>query len=76
MGMVLNGIPGHLTGTDLTNRIGMPNLWFRDNDRIMVNGDAVFSHYVTEIPGPTYFLGEGLMCGAFMAFDGELWRGT
>ncbi|MFN4169895.1 MAG: PLxRFG domain-containing protein, partial [Pannonibacter phragmitetus] len=32
-GLVLNGVPGHLTGVDLTSRVGMPYLFIRPQDR-------------------------------------------
>lgn len=32
-GTVLDGIPGYLTGTALTNRVGTGDLWFRDSGR-------------------------------------------
>ena len=32
-GMALDGVPGYLTGTSLTKRIGMADLWFNTDDR-------------------------------------------
>jgi hypothetical protein len=61
-GVVLNGIPGHLSGLALSERIGMPNLWFRENSRDLEGRDAYW-HYTREILGPTYSLFEGITVG-------------
>jgi len=34
-GVVLNGVPGHYLGIDLTNRIGMPDIWLRSPVRYL-----------------------------------------
>lgn len=53
MGMALNGAPGHLTGTDLTNRIGMPDLWFRTSNRD-VEGKDWWQSVLEELSGPAF----------------------
>ena len=75
MGAVLNGVPGQVLGVDLTDRIGMPNLWFREapND---LEGTDLYTHYVMEIMGPAVGVGGGFARGAQLAADGEWWRGT
>lgn len=42
-GLMLNGVPGHTLGIDLTSRIGMPELWFRKSDRTL-EGDDVYNY--------------------------------
>jgi hypothetical protein len=32
-GMIMDGIPGYFTGTSLTNRVGMADMWFRSSNR-------------------------------------------
>ena len=51
MGMVLNGIPGHVTGISLSERIGMPDLWFRGPYRDMEGYDLA-NHWIKELLGP------------------------
>lgn len=50
-GMVLDGVPGYVTGTSLTRRIGMGDLWFQTDDRVQTARDW-WSDTVTEIGGP------------------------
>jgi N12 class adenine-specific DNA methylase len=75
MTAALNGIPGTVTGTDLTNRIGMPDLWFRGPDRDMEGVDAL-SAYVTELLGPALGIVTGGVRGLDLVQDGEWWRGV
>jgi N12 class adenine-specific DNA methylase len=75
MGMVLNGIPGHVTGTDLTNRIGSPNLWFRDNDRIM-EGEEWYTTTLVDLLGPTVGIGGGFARAVDLYTSGYFVRGT
>lgn len=75
MGAALNGVPGQVLGIDLTDRIGMPNLWFRDAPNDLEGGD-LYSHYVMEVLGPAVGVGGGFFRGAQLASEGEWWRGT
>lgn len=75
MGAALNGAPGQVTGISLTERIGMPNLWFRGQDRDL-EGNDLFNAYVGEVLGPIYGIGSGLFRGAGMVADGEVFRGV
>ncbi len=76
MGAALSGIPGHVTGTDLSERIGMPNLWFRGSDRDL-EGEDLYMAYMKDMLGPV--LG-GIFPSAVRGYDmvtsGEWWRGT
>lgn len=49
--MVLNGIPGEELGISLSERIGMPDLWFRSSDR-MVEGEEAYYAFVDDLLGP------------------------
>lgn len=75
MGMALNGAPGHIVGANLTERIGMPNLWFRGAGREL-EGRDLYAHYVAEMLGPVYGIGEGIVRGTFAIADGEVMRGA
>ena len=75
MGAALNGVPGQVMGVSLTDRIGMPNLWFRGQDRDLEGAD-LYSAYVGDLLGPTYSVGQGFFRGAQLAADGQWWRGT
>jgi hypothetical protein len=74
MGMALNGVPGQITGLNLTSRIGMPDLWFRGSNRDL-EGRDVYAHYVKEMLGPVYGIGEGFVRGAYSIGEGEFGRG-
>lgn len=73
-GLVLNGIPGHVTGTDLTSRIGMPDLWFRSPDRILEGEDA-YNYWLGEFLGAGVGLAERAYKGVDLIADGEYQRG-
>jgi hypothetical protein len=74
MGAALNGIPGQFTDTSLVERIGMPNLWFREPSRDL-EGTDLLQHYVNETLGPSVGILFSMARGAQMAADGELVRG-
>jgi protein-L-isoaspartate O-methyltransferase len=73
-GMILNGVPGHLTGVDLTSRIGMPELWFRKSDRIL-EGEDVYAHWLTEFIGAVPNMAQNTFTGVQRILDGEVQRG-
>lgn len=73
-GMVLNGIPGHLTGTDLTSRVGMPDLWFRSSDRI-VEGEDAYNYWLGEFLGAGFGMAERAFRGSDLLMKGEFQRG-
>lgn len=56
--VIMNGAPGTATGADLTNRIGMNNLWFRDPEAD-VEGEAAVQYYAEQALGPMY----GILAG-------------
>ncbi|MGP9790711.1 PLxRFG domain-containing protein [Roseinatronobacter sp. NSM] len=73
-GLILKGVPGHLTGTDLSNRMGMPELWFRRPDR-QQEGQDLYNHWLEQALGPA----AGIVGSQFRAFnmakEGEWQRG-
>lgn len=56
--VIMNGAPGTATGADLTNRIGMNNLWFRDPEADL-EGEAAVQYYAEQALGPMY----GILAG-------------
>lgn len=62
-GVVLNGAPGHYLGISLTDRIGMPDLWFRSPYRDL-QGKEEFDYWVMN------------SLGASVSMLGDLWRGV
>ncbi|WP_444668343.1 PLxRFG domain-containing protein [Cereibacter changlensis] len=75
MGAALSGVPGKVLEIDLTERIGMPNLWFRGPGRDLEGQDLVF-HYMSEILGPVLGIAVGAARGAGYVAEGDVWRGT
>lgn len=74
-GMLLNGVPGHYLGIDLSSRIGMPDLWFRSPTREL-QGKAEYQYWLSQSLGATVSLGEQLYTGfKVMTDDGDIARG-
>ena len=73
-GMLLNGVPGHVLGIDVTNRIGMPDLWFRSPDR-QLEGSSEYQFWVSQMLGAGVGMGENLWRGFNMIEDGHVLRG-
>ncbi|MGN7710765.1 PLxRFG domain-containing protein [Agrobacterium radiobacter] len=74
-GVLLNGVPGHYLGIDLSSRIGMPDLWFRSPTREL-QGKAEFQYWLSQSLGATVSLGEQLYTGfKVMTDDGDIARG-
>lgn len=75
MGAALNGAPGQMFRIDLSERIGMPNMWFRGPGRELEAVDTLDS-YAKEILGPIWSIPESIVRGAQTAFlDGDPVRG-
>ena len=74
-GMILKGVPGHLTGTDLSMRIGMPELWFRRAQR-QEEGQELYEHWLEQLMGAVPAMGSNVFRGYSMAKEGEVWRGV
>ncbi|MFV0382448.1 PLxRFG domain-containing protein, partial [Paracoccus sp. (in: a-proteobacteria)] len=68
MGMALNGVPGNGLGISLTNRIGMPNLWFQP-PREGTEGQELWMHYLAQIAGPVAAIPGQFLAGLSMISD-------
>lgn len=75
MGLALNGAPGHALGANLTNRIGMPDLWFQSSDRDLEGQDLWF-YYLAQLAGPAIGIGGSLFTGTAQIADGQGMRGV
>lgn len=75
MGMALNGVPGHALGVDLTNRIGMPELWFRAPDKDL-EGKDLWAFYLEQLAGPFFGIAGNMFTGASQIMDGQFLRGA
>lgn len=75
-GMVLKGVPGHLLGIDLTQRIGMPYLWLRPESREL-EGRAEFEQLVIRMLGANVGMMANWWHGASIVLkDGQTARGV
>lgn len=73
-GMLLNGTPGHLTGTSLSGRIGMPDLWFRSPDR-QLEGKDEFNYWQSQLLGALPGIAQNMWTGFGQIRDGKTYRG-
>lgn len=71
--LVMNGSAGTLTAADLTGRIGMNNLWFREPD-VTLEGEAVVQYYAEQALGPIFGIATGWGRAAYLANQGETGR--
>ncbi len=73
-GAALNGIPGHALGIDLSQRIGMPDLWFRSPDR-QLEGATEFDYWAIQFLGAGVGILRNAWTGVSMVADGKVYRG-
>lgn len=71
--VVLDGVPGALTGTSLSERIGMPDLWFRSPDRPL-EGEDLYLYWVEQMLGAGWGLLAKPFTAAEKASDGNYMR--
>ncbi|SEN87057.1 hypothetical protein SAMN04489859_102010 [Paracoccus alcaliphilus] len=74
MGLALNGAPGHALGINLTNRIGMPDLWFQSSQRDL-EGQDLWHYYLEQIAGPAVGIVGSMVSGAATLGEGHVMRG-
>lgn len=74
-GVALNGVPGHTLGISLSQRLGMPNLWFRSSNRDLEGGEW-YDYMLGELVGPVPGIAEGLVRGGRSVLDGDVMRGV
>lgn len=72
--ILLKGVPGYVTNTSLTDRMGMPDLWFRSSDRLL-EGDEQYQYYLSQLLGPIFGIPESIVRGASAISEGHYWRG-
>ena len=71
----LEGVPGATLGISLSERIGMPDLWFRSPDREL-EGRPAWEYYAVQSMGATVALGGNIWAGYDQAVnEGQAWRG-
>ena len=74
-GLVLNGVPGHLTGIDLTSRVGMPYLFLRPQDREREGRDWAM-HLLAGLAGANFGMATSWVDGAQLVYEGNTLRGV
>lgn len=72
---LLGGVPGGLVGVDLTDRIGMPNLWFRAPDRELEGRDAYY-YWMEQLTGAVPGIAKNLFTGLQQVHEGNIQRGV
>ena len=72
--IALNGVVGTAFGIDVTNRIGMPDLWFRSPDKEL-EGKEEYAFYLAQVAGAIPAIGQSWLQGYKMAKDGNVERG-
>ncbi|MCA1774963.1 MAG: PLxRFG domain-containing protein [Loktanella sp.] len=75
MGMALKGVPGQISGAALSERIGIPNLWFRGPFYDMDAQDTT-QHYINELLGPAASMVFSAGRGLQYLSEGDWWRGS
>jgi len=75
VGPIMDGVPGYLSGIALSERIGMPNLWFRNPDR-QLEGKDIYLYWLGEAAGPAFAPIQNLIVGASVAAEGNVQRGV
>jgi len=73
--LLLRGVPGAVLGVDVSERIGMPNLWFRSPDRELEGRDAYF-FWMEQILGAALSIPKNLFTGLQQMHEGYIERGT
>jgi len=72
--VLLKGVPGTLIGVDLSNRIGMPELWFRSSDRAL-EGDDQYNYWLQQMVGAVPGIVENVWRGVQIGYEGNTERG-
>ncbi|MCW2284937.1 hypothetical protein M2323_002936 [Rhodoblastus acidophilus] len=75
-GMLMDGVPGWISGTALSDRIGNADLWFRSNNYEAKNADEVFLRVLEQLFGATIGLTHQMAQGAGEIGKGNTWRGV
>lgn len=73
-GLALYGVPGHVTGTALSESIGMPDLWFRSPDSEK-EGEEAMNFWVSQLLGAVPAIAAQMVRGVSYIKKGEEYRG-
>lgn len=73
-GIALDGIPGYITGTSISERIGMPDLWFRSPDR-QLEGQDEYNYWMGQALGAAPGIVQNAMRGFQMIKQDQTYRG-
>lgn len=73
-GALLQGVPGHLTGINLTDRMGMADLWFRSSER-QLEGDDEYTYFMEQMLGAIPGMAQNMWRGFQQVGEGNVWRG-
>ncbi|TPW31459.1 PLxRFG domain-containing protein [Martelella alba] len=74
-GLAMDGIPGYLTDTSLSGRVGMPDLWFRSPDR-QLEGEDSYNYWLGQVVGAAPGIVENMLRGIGMIKEGKTYRGV
>ncbi|QRE00660.1 hypothetical protein [Pseudomonas phage Itty13] len=74
-GFLLNGVPGHALGISISERVGMPDLWFRSPDR-QLEGEDEFNYWQTQLLGAVPGIAQNMWRGWNQMLDGHVFRGV
>ncbi len=74
-GLAMDGIPGYLTDTSLSGRVGMPDLWFRSPDR-QLEGEDSYNYWLGQVVGAAPGIVENMLRGIRMIKEGKTYRGV
>jgi len=73
-GLALYGVPGHTTGTSLSESVGMPDLWFRSPDSEK-EGEEALQYWQSQLLGAVPAIGAQFARGLAYIGKGETYRG-
>lgn len=73
-GMIMDGAPGYITGTALSDRIGNADLWFRSNNMEM-NPEQKWEYLLEQLGGATFGLAHQIYQGGVDVANGNVERG-
>ncbi|QLP97492.1 MAG: PLxRFG domain-containing protein [Rhodoblastus sp.] len=74
-GMLMDGVPGYLTGVNLSDRIGVPDIGYRNPEHEM-SAEKLWEYLIEQAGGPALDVGKKLFTGAADVARGEVQRGA
>lgn len=73
-GIILDGVPGYVTGTSQSESLGMPDLWFRSPSSEL-EGKSEFEYWQSQLLGATPSIASNVFRGFNLIKQGETYRG-